>query len=62
MANRLGSAFIAFAKTGNPDSGAIPNWPTYNTRERPVMIFDTQTRVQNDPNRELRLMWDTLMA
>jgi para-nitrobenzyl esterase len=62
MAHRLGSAFVAFAKTGNPDNRAIPHWPAYNTSERPVMIFDTETRVQNDPNRELRLLWDKLRA
>jgi carboxylesterase type B len=62
MANRLGSAFIAFANTGNPDTLAIPHWPAYNTSQRPVMIFDTQTRVENDPNRECRLMWDRLLA
>jgi para-nitrobenzyl esterase len=62
MATRLGSAFISFARSGNPDNRAIPHWPAYNTTERPVMIFDTETRVQNDPNRALRQMWDKLMA
>ena len=62
MANRIGSAFIAFAKTGNPDVTAIPHWPAYNASARPVMIFDTQTRVETDPNRALRLMWDGILA
>jgi para-nitrobenzyl esterase len=62
MASRLGSAYIAFAKTGNPSNGAIPDWPAYNASERPVMIFDTRTRVERDPNGELRLLWDRLLA
>jgi para-nitrobenzyl esterase len=62
MASRLGSAYIAFAKTGKPDTGAIPHWPAYNTTGRSVMIFDTNTRVERDPNRELRLLWDRLLA
>jgi para-nitrobenzyl esterase len=62
MASRLGSAYIAFAKTGNPSSGAIPDWPAYNASDRPVMIFDTRTRVERDPDGELRLLWDRLLA
>jgi len=26
------------------------------------MIFDDRTRVENDPNRELRLLWKQLLA
>ncbi|MEP6914965.1 MAG: carboxylesterase family protein [Acidobacteriota bacterium] len=62
MAKRIGSAFIAFAKTGNPSNPVIPRWPAYNATERSVMIFDTNTRVERDPNRELRLLWDRLPA
>jgi para-nitrobenzyl esterase len=62
MASRIGAAFIAFAKTGKPDTSTIPHWPAYTPAERGVMIFDTTTRVEKDPNRELRLMWDKLLA
>jgi para-nitrobenzyl esterase len=62
MAHRLGSAYIAFAKTGRPDNPALPPWPPYTATERSVMIFDTNTRVERDPNRELRLLWDRLLA
>ena len=62
MAQRIGLAFISFAKTGKPDHSGIAAWPAYNTTERPVMIFDTQTRVEKDPNRDLRLLWDKLLA
>jgi para-nitrobenzyl esterase len=62
MASRLGAAYIAFAKTGKPDTDAIPHWPAYNATERSVMIFDTHTRVERDPTRELRLLWARLLA
>jgi para-nitrobenzyl esterase len=45
----LASAWIAFAKTGNPDNEHIPHWPTYDAATRATMIFDTKTRVVNDP-------------
>jgi para-nitrobenzyl esterase len=62
MAKRLGSAYIAFAKTGNPNNPNIPQWSSYNVAERQVMIFDNQTRLEKDPNAGLRLMWDQLAS
>ncbi|AXB80148.1 carboxylesterase/lipase family protein [Novosphingobium sp. P6W] len=60
MSRRIGQAFIAFTKTGNPNCGEIPDWPAYDAQRRSVMLFDTNTRVANDPDRDLRLMWDKL--
>jgi para-nitrobenzyl esterase len=62
LSRRIGSAFIAFAKTGMPDHPGIPRWPAYNAAERAVMIFDNETRVERDPNRDLRLLWDRVLA
>jgi para-nitrobenzyl esterase len=62
MARRLGSSYIAFAKSGDPNNPAIPHWSSFNTVERPVMIFDNNTRLEKDPNAELRLMWDQLAS
>jgi para-nitrobenzyl esterase len=60
MAQRLGSAYLAFAKTGDPNNANIPHWPPYEADTRPVMVFDTNTRLEKDPNRELRLMWNQM--
>jgi para-nitrobenzyl esterase len=62
MARRIGDATIAFAKTGKPDCAAIPHWPAYDAATRATMIFDDRTRVENDPNRALRAMWNGLLA
>ena len=62
MADRLGSVWLAFAKTGDPNNKTIPHWPAYNAKERPTMIFDNNTRVENDPNHEIRVMWDEIGA
>ena len=62
MAARLGSAYLAFAKTGNPNNANIPHWPAYNADEKPVMVFDSKTRVEKDPNHTLRLLWDQLAS
>jgi para-nitrobenzyl esterase len=42
-------AFIAFARSGNPNHRRLPAWPTYRLPERATMIFDVQTRAVNDP-------------
>jgi para-nitrobenzyl esterase len=60
MARRLGSAYLAFAKTGNPNNPVLPHWPAYDAQDRPVMVFDVNTRLEQDPNHALRVMWDTL--
>lgn len=57
MCTRLASAFVAFAKTGSPDNPHIPHWPTYDATTRATMIFDTDTRVVNDPRSEIRKYW-----
>lgn len=57
MARRLASTFVAFAKTGNPDNDQIPHWPPYDANVRATMIFDANTRVENDPRASIRKYW-----
>ena len=60
MADIMGSAIVAFGKTGNPNCDKIPYWPAYDTDSRATMIFNTECRVENDPTKELRLIWDNI--
>jgi len=57
MADRLAGAWVAFAKTGDPNNEALPHWPPYEPGARSTMIFDTHTRVENDPRRAFRELW-----
>lgn len=43
MSDRVMDAFVRFARTGNP------GWPAYDLARRQTMIFDTASRVENDP-------------
>ena len=53
--------WIAFARTGNPNQPKMPRWPAFNTTDRPTMVFNTESRVVNDPIKEQRLMmWKAL--
>ena len=45
MSDRMMDAFVRFARTGNP------GWAAYDLTRRQTMIFDTTSRVENDPRR-----------
>ncbi|HTB10333.1 MAG TPA: carboxylesterase/lipase family protein [Bryobacteraceae bacterium] len=51
------SAWVSLAKTGNPNNAKTPNWPAYDEAKRATMIFDNETRVENDPRAEMRKFW-----
>lgn len=53
MAGRLSAAWVAFAKTGNPNNAELAEWPAYDADSRATMIFNLDTRVENDPDGEL---------
>jgi para-nitrobenzyl esterase len=60
MCDRLASAWVAFAKTGDPNNSQIPRWPAYDASTRATMVFDTDTRVENDPRGEIRKFWEAM--
>ena len=45
MSVRIMDAFVRFARTGNP------GWQPYSLAKRETMIFDTNSRVENDPRK-----------
>lgn len=55
MTEAMAGAWLAFAKTGDPNHAGIPKWPTYDVAKRPVMLFDAPPKLVNDPFREERL-------
>ena len=57
MADRLASVWVAFARDGDPNNDLLPHWPTYDADRRATMVFDTDTRVEDDPRGEIRAYW-----
>jgi para-nitrobenzyl esterase len=49
MAEAMSEAFIAFARTGDPNGKAIPHWTPYGLPRRQTMIFDVQPHMADDP-------------
>ena len=61
LADKVSDAWIAFARTGNPNTPKLPRWTPYNATDRPTMVIDNESKLVNDPIREQRLvMWRAL--
>jgi para-nitrobenzyl esterase len=60
MADIVGSAVVAFGKTGDPNCSMIPRWAPYNTETRSTMIFNLECRAENDPTSSLRVLWEKM--
>ncbi len=57
LSKQISSAWVNFARTGNPNHDGLPHWPAYTSEQRATMYFDTPCAVRNDPEGEgLRLM------
>lgn len=53
LADKMSSAWINFAKTGNPNNKKLPNWPAYTQQNGATMMFDNKCEVKNNPDKEL---------
>jgi para-nitrobenzyl esterase len=61
LARKMSTAWAAFARTGNPNHGALPQWEPFHPSQRPTMIFGSECRPVNDPYREERLALAEIM-
>jgi para-nitrobenzyl esterase len=54
-------AWLAFARTGDPNTLSLPEWPAWNAEERPTMRFDRDRELLRDPHGAARRMWDGVL-
>jgi para-nitrobenzyl esterase len=57
LSKKVSTAWVSFARTGNPNHDDLPHWPKYTSERRATMQFDRPCEVRNDPEgRGLRLI------
>jgi para-nitrobenzyl esterase len=60
LAEQMSAAWLAFARTGNPNNKSLPQWGQFRLPERATMVFDTKSRAVNDHGGDERLLLASL--
>ena len=53
LADVMSQSWINFARTGDPNTEELPEWPTYNCSEGATMIFNDDCEVRYNHDKEL---------
>src|SRR5437667_11506397 len=57
LSKQISTAWVSFARTGNPDHDSLPHWPEYTSEHRATMQFDSSCEVRDGPESQgLRLI------
>jgi para-nitrobenzyl esterase len=60
LADRVSDSFLAFARTGNPNTPSLPHWPAYTVPKRQTLLFDNKSTVASDPRGADRRFAETI--
>jgi para-nitrobenzyl esterase len=60
VADAMSDACLAFARTGDPNTRTIPEWPSFDLKRRATMVFDSTSRVVNDPRGDERRLFEPI--
>jgi para-nitrobenzyl esterase len=54
LADKMSDAWIAFARTGDPNTSKLTRWSAYSNATRATMVFNDTSAIVNDPLGERR--------
>jgi para-nitrobenzyl esterase len=49
VADQMSEAFLAFARSGDPNHASLPRWEPYEMTRRQTMVFDVPSQLVDDP-------------
>jgi para-nitrobenzyl esterase len=61
LAEKVSAAWVAFARTGNPNTAKLPKWPVYSVKSRDTLLFNNESRLERDPDQGPRLAIDHVL-
>ena len=56
LAKMVSAAWVAFARSGNPNHPGMPQWDPFDSNRRLTMVFDGESRVIADPTGADRML------
>ena len=62
LAEKVSRAWVAFARSGNPNHKGLPQWSPFSADRRATMIFDNECSAVDDPHREERLAIKAILS
>ena len=62
ISEKMMDAWIAFARTGNPNHDNLPEWPSYDAEKRATMVFGEECKIENTLFDKERAAWDGLLT
>ncbi len=54
LSEKMSGALLKFMKTGDPNGGGLPEWPSFTVENGETMVLNDACEVKNDPDREGR--------
>lgn len=61
LAEKVSAAWVAFARSGDPNVPQLPAWPRYSAATRDTLLFDNEIRVVQDPDASARRAMDQVL-
>jgi para-nitrobenzyl esterase len=61
VSQKVMDAWIAFARTGNPNHAGLPEWQPYDVEKRATMFLGKECKIVNAPFEKERKAWDGLL-
>ncbi len=62
LADKISDAWIAFARTGSPDTQKLPKWTAYDGTTRATLVLNDRSEIVSDPTRERRVAMQAILG